>query len=388
MDHLVDEFPVTVVQEMAAGVSALVPLSAEQVQQVAGDDPDPKFATYIIEGGWSKSKRYYGPQVLDSISEQINNSDMEVVGYQGHISEERSPYDFPDIQFRWVKSKLQTGGDKVKLLVKAYLLPGSKAREYAERGLKVPISISGQANQRPIRGGVEVSDYDLESIDMARPRKAGMGGKLVAVTSEMEGRKEVEPKDIAALSEDELRTHAPLLVKEIESKATKPLSDRVSEMEGEQEGAKENVDLIAGLRKLLGIKDDADILEVVGVTLKELKANGVKAREAILEGILTKRFKNEKDRKLVGRVLATEMEGVEFPQDLSDEEAKVKVTEMVNDVIDGDDDLKELASEMEDNGGANANGGGSEGETRRKGGKRKIEPGYSNDNISVRKVTV
>src|SRR5262245_12112784 len=143
MEEVVDVLESTLVSEMAAGASTLVPIPPEIVQEVVGDDDDPKFATYIIEGGWSKSKRYYGPQVLESISEQINSASDPIVGYQGHIPPDQIAYAFPDIQFRWVRSKIQAGGDKVKLLAKAYLLPGSKAREYAERGLKIPISISG-----------------------------------------------------------------------------------------------------------------------------------------------------------------------------------------------------------------------------------------------------
>jgi hypothetical protein len=386
MEEIVDILESTQVMEMAAGASTLVPLSPEQVREVAGEDPDPKLATYIIEGGWSKSRRYYGPQVIQEISDQINDNTGDIVGYQGHITPEMRPYAFPDIQFRWVKSKVQAGGDKVKLLAKAYLLPGSKAREYAERGLKVPISISGEADQRPIKGGVEVRNYDLESIDMARPRKAGMGGRLVALTSEMEseGRKAVEPKDIAALSEDELRTHAPLLVKEIESKATESLKTRVTEMEGAQEDAEKNTDLIAKIRTALEIDESADVLDVIGKTLTELKAQGIKAREGILDTILTKRFKDEKQRKLVRRVLATEMENIEIP-DGSDDAAKVKITEMVNKAIDEDEDLKELATEMEDGGGANSDGGGHEGQSRREGTQRELKPGYSNDRITVRK---
>jgi len=382
MPEIFDEFEVTQVSEMAAGASTLVPLTEAMVNEIVGDDPDPKFATYIIEGGWSKSKRYYGPKVLDSISEQINTSDDPVVGYKGHISPDRDAYDFPDIQCRWVRSKIQAGGDKVKLLVKAYLLPGTKAREYAERGLKVPISIRGNGDQRPIKGGVEVSNFELESIDMARPRKAGMGGRLVGVTSEMEEGREVDGKDIAALTYDDLKSHNSLLLEKIESDAKKPLAEQISEMEKKDEAAEENVTLISKLREALGISEDADILEVVGKTLDELKKNTTKAREGILNSVLEKRFKDDTQRGLVRRILATEMEDAEIPDDA--EAAKIKIAEMVNTAIDEDEQLKALASEMDSGGGANLNGGGSEGEKGRTGKKREIKPGYENERIKVR----
>lgn len=384
MEEIVDVLESTLVSEMASGASTLVPLSPEVVREIAGDDPDPKFATYIIEGGWSKSRRYYGPQVLDSISEQINNASEQIVGYQGHIPPDQVSYAFPDIQFRWVKAKIQAGGEKAKLLVKAYLLPGSKAREYVERGLKVPISISGAADFRPIKGGAEVREFDLESIDMARPRKAGMGGRLVGVTSEMEGGTQVDGKEIAALSEDDLKAHNPLLVKKLQEDVKTPLETRITEMEGEKTAADEQATLISKLREALGINEDADILEVVGATMAELRKSTVKAREAILDGVLIKRFKDETQRGLVKRILATEMENTEFP-DESDDAAKLKITEMVNSAIDNDESLKALASEMEDGGGASVNGGGSEGETKRS-GSRELKPGYSNERIAVHKV--
>lgn len=385
MEEIVDVLETTLISEMASGASTLVPLSPELVREIAGNDPDPQFATYIIEGGWSKMRRYYGPQVLDSISEQINSAADPVVGYQGHIPPDQIGYAFPDIQFRWVKAKMQTGGEKAKLLVKAYLLPGSKAREYVERGLKVPISISGSADQRPIKGGVEVRNFDLESIDMARPRKAGMGGRLVGVTSEMEGGTSVDGKEIAALSEDDLKAHNPLLVKKIEEDAKTPLETRISEMTDEKKTADEQTTLISKLREALGIDEDADILEVVGTTMAELKKSTVKAREAILDGVLAKRFKDASQRGLVKRILATEMDGSEFP-DGNDDAAKLKITEMVNSAIDNDESLKALATEMEDGGGASVNGGGSEDGKRREGGKRELKPGYENERISVSKV--
>jgi hypothetical protein len=220
---------------------------------------------------------------------------------------------------------------------------------------------------------------------MARPRKAGMGGRLVGITSEMEEGSAVDGKEIAALNYDDLKTHNPLLLEKIEADAQKPLSTKISEMEEKGKGADENVELITKLREALGIGEDADILEVIGTTLSELKKNTTKAREGILNGILEKRFKDEKDRGLVRRILATEMEDAELPED--PEAAKVKVTEMVNKFIDEDEDLKEIASEMEDGGGANTNGGGNSTETKRREGesKRKIEPGYENDRIKVRK---
>lgn len=380
MEEIHDEFQTTIVSEMASGASALVPLTPEKVQEIAGDDDDPQFATFIIDGGWSKSRRYWGPVILDKIAEQVNSSG-DVVGYQGHISPDRDPYDFPDIQMRWARAKMQTGGDKVKLLVKAYLLPGSKARDYVQRGLKFPVSIRGDMEARPTRGGLEVTEFDLESIDMARPRKAGMGGRLATVTSEMEGGKDVDGKEIAALSYDELKTHNPLLVEKIENDAKAPLNEKVSEMETANTEAQENATLMTKIREALGIDAEADVLEILGTTLAALKKTTKATRESILDGVLAKRFKDEAQRGLVKRVLVGEMENVELPDE--EDAAKLKVSEMVTNFIDGDEQLKSLATEMDSGGGADLPSG-QQPDRKNENGKREIKPGYENERIKVR----
>lgn len=383
MDEIYDSFPATVVSEMASGADTLVPLSRDLVEEITSDDDDPKFATFVIESGWSKSKRYWGPEVLDSISEQINKGDDPIVGYMGHIRPEDDAYSFPDIQLRWLKSRVQVSSDKVKLFAKAYVLPGTKGREYLKRGLARSVSIKGLADQIPMKGGLKMANFDLESIDLARPRKAGMSARLVgALTSEMsEGRQAVESKDIAALSEAELREHNPLLVKEIEENAKKPLTEKVSEMETKEEDAKANTNTLVEIRKALNIDENADVLEILGATLSKLKEQGKELREKLLKDVLEKRFKDEGTRVLATRLIASEMSDKEIPDD--PDSAKVKVTEMVNELIDGDADLKKLAV-VEQTGSDQPNLGGKEND--RSNGTKEMKPGHEDEFVSVRKV--
>jgi hypothetical protein len=372
---------IEIVAEQASGTSTLVSLSPDRVQEITEGDDDPMFATFVIEGGWSKSKRFWPDTVLQSISEQINGAGEPVVGYQGHIKVEDDSFVFPDIQMQWVKSIIQPSSEKVRLLAKAYILPGTKARDYIKRKLARSVSIRGDATLAPIQGGVQVKEFDLESIDLARPRKAGMKAQLVSVSSEMEGGNSVKPEEIAALQENELRAHNKALVENIEATAKKPLEEKVSEMSAAAEEAQPNADLLEEIRKLLKIDESADVLQVLGTTLSKLKESGKSLRDKVFDGVLEKKFKDAATRNIVKRLLVSEMED-NGDDDGEDDEEKLtkKIEEMVNHQVDSDDDLKKLVSETENAGGRSVNGKAAD-----RSGDKKLEPGYSDENVEVTK---
>jgi hypothetical protein len=377
MDQITDLFDVEVVSEMASGAATLVSLPPDRVAEITEGDDDPLFATFVIQSGWSKSKRYWPPEVLASISEQINNSGEPVVGYMGHIKPEDDSFTFPDIHFQWLKSVIQPSSDKTKMLVKAYVLPGTKAREYLKRKLVRTVSVRGDANLKRIQGGVAVSEFDLESIDLSRPRKAGMKTQLVALTSEMED-STVKPEEIAALQENELRAHNSALVTEIESKATKPLTEKVSEMEAAAEDGKKDSDLLTEIRKTLGLAEDADVLTTVGELMTKMKEATKGMKDKVFNSVLEKKFKNENTRNLVRRLAVSEMSSEDEETEDVEEYTK-KVEEMVNKFVEEDEDLKTLISTTETGGGRSLTS--LPGER----GSREIKEGYENDNIEVKK---
>lgn len=360
-------------------ISSLVPVNPELVSIVTEGDPDPKFATFVIESGWSKSKRFWGAELFQNVAEQINNSEEAIVGYMGHIKPEDDPYTFPEIQLHWVGAKATKVGDKAKLAVKAYVLPNTKGRDYLKRGLVKTVSWRGKVAQIPFEKGVRVAQFAIESIDLSRPRAAGMSAKLVgALTSEMEneGSNNVKPDEIAALQENELRAHNPALVQAIEASATKPLNDTVAEMTADATALKAEADLIPEIRKLFGMKDDADILEVLGVTAKKLQEAGKTVRDGILDTVLAKRFKDEGTLKLVRRIMVSEMSDVEISGDENKDE-KV-IGEMVDEIVNKDEDLKALVSEMEQTPGAPPT------TTENRGKQRELKAGLTTSTIRVR----
>ena len=384
-DDLIEVFDADV-SEMTADGGNLVPLPAAYVSEITEGDDDPKFATYVIESGWSKSRRLWSPELFGKVVSEINQAAYTepLVGYMGHIRPDDDPYTFPEIQMQWVGAKLLQTGEKAKLAVKAYVLPGTKAREYL--GKKKPlvrtVSWRGKAAQVPFEQGVKITDFQIESIDLARPRSAGMSAKLVgALTSEMEeGGNSVKPEEIAALQPNELRAHAPALVKGIEDEATAPLATKISEMENDQAEAKKALDLIPSLKKALGLDDATDEVGVIQAAVTALAAEGKKLRETVLDSVLAKRFKggSDADRALVRRVLVGEMKDRDFKITGDEEKDEAAVSEMITEIVDADTSLKSVVSEMESAPPAPPS------TERSRGGEKKYEAGMSTSNVRVK----
>jgi len=260
------------------------------------------------------------------------------------------------------------------------VLPEGQGRMYIARKLVRTVSVSGKAAMRPIAGGgTEVIDFDLESIDLARPRKAGMRTALVGgLTSEMETEEvEVKPEEIAALSANELRAHNPSLVTAIEDDVRKPLETKVSEQETEISELTEDQQQLVKVREALGIDDQADVLETVGSLMVKVKEIAKGAKDAVLDKVLTEKFKDENTRGLVKLALTSEMDSLEV-EDESDE-SKKKVTEMVDGAVEKNEILRKMVGEQ------SSSGSTWQTTTVERGGTRKIEPGYEDSDISVRK---
>lgn len=376
---ITDAFDVQVVSEMAVGAGTLVPLPNEMIEEITGLDNDPKFATFLIESGISKQGRNWSPEMLEKISEQINAPGEPVVGYLGHIKPEDDGFSFPEIQLQWLRSRCQRVGDKVRMAAKAYVLPEGKGRAYIARKLVTTVSISGKAAMRPRQGGgVDVIDFDLESIDLSRPRKAGMKTALVGgLTSEMESEdNEVKPEEIAALSANELRAHNPSLVEIIEKEVKTPLETKVNEMEGEITELTEDKDELAKIREALEIDDKADILETVGQMMVKVKDIAKGAKDAVLDAVLAEKFKDENTRGLVKLALTSEMNSIEIEDE--GDESKKKVTEMVDGAVEKNEILRALVGEQ------SASGSTFQGSSVER-GTREIKDGYEDSNIAVRK---
>jgi hypothetical protein len=380
-DDLITEVFETAV-EMTTDPNAVVQLSPEIVARVTAGDDDPRFATFVIESGWSKSKRYWGPELFTDVAAEMNSAagGEPIVGYMGHIKEEDDPYVFPEIQLQWLGAKLSKIGDKARLAVKAYVLPGTKGHDYLARGLVKNVSWRGKVSQERFEQGVKIKQFIIESIDLARPRSAGMNARLVgSLTSEMEGGNDLKPEEIAALSENEIRAHNPTLVLAIESAAKTPLQEQVGEMTHEAEVVKPTLDLIPEFRRILGLSDDTDDVTVLGKALASIRDAGKTVRDSILESVLTRKFKDDNTRSLVKRLIVSEQEDLRNFRASGDDEKDLKVvSEMVNNFIDSDPSMKAQVSEME---GTPPSPPGTQLD---RSGQRELKPGLTTSRIRVR----
>lgn len=381
----IEDFTITVSEMGNSG--GMVPLDNSFIQGVTEGDDDPKFATYVIESGWSKSKRYWGPELFGQVASEMNAAATTepIVGYMGHIRPEDDPYLFPEIQMQWVGAKLLSTGDKARLAVKAYLLPGTKAREYARRGFVKTVSWRGKVAQEPYEKGVRIKEFQIESIDLSRPRAAGMSARMVgALSSEMEtGGSEVKTEEIAALTASDLRAHNPALVKSLEDEAKKPLETKVSEMETTADTVKPTLELIPQLRSILGLDEDAEDVSVISAAVTELRKAGKSLRASVLETVLSKKLKGgeERDRKLVTRLIAGEMasKDVKLTGDATADEETVG--KLVSEIIDSSADLKSIVSEME---AAPPSVSGTATDTGAGGKQTEYKPGTVTSNVRVK----
>lgn len=377
-----------IIGEMTADAGGMVVLDSALVSEITAGDDDPRFATFVIESGWSKSNRYWGAELFQDVANEMQKASSggdPIVGYMGHIRPDDDPYTFPEIQLQWVGAKLLQAGDKAKLAVKAYVLPGTKGRDYLKRGLVKSVSWRGKVAQEKFEQGVRVKKFAIESIDLARPRAAGMSARLVgALTSEMEheGGNSVKPEEIAALQENELRAHNSGLVLTIETAARKPLETKVSEMETAATATAPVLDLVAELRKVLHISDDVEPVEVLKRGVTEIRSAAKKVREALISEAIMKKIKGDSDDAVLARrLLVGEMKDKEITLTGEADADQKTVSEMVNTIIDGEESLKKMVSEME---GTPASPPQHSTDRHGSGGTRELKPGYSDKRISVR----
>lgn len=327
------------VSEITSDANAIVPIDKALVDQVTAGDDEKQFVVMSVKGGMSKNKRRWTTAVLRSIAEQIR--EKQPVGYMGHIPEKDQPYSLPDPQTIWLGATVvMENSGEATLYYKGYNLPGSKARDLVPRKAITSTSWSGEAVLAPINGGYEVKEFALESIDWSRKGKEGMESRVLAVTSEME--EGVDPKEIAALSLDELRQHNPLLVDKIEREAREESERKIGEMTEAAKTAGENVTLLSEIRKKLGIAEDASPLDAIVQLSEKVEEATKEAVKGIVDDVFKSKIKNEKARGIVQKLVTVgEMKDDETP-----ESYKVRVESAVDEALTKDDNVKAVVSEM------------------------------------------
>ena len=339
---------VGVVADMANDSTAAleVPVDQDKLQRYLSADPDPhpcKFVTVEIKSGFSKSKRNWRPEILEGIAKQINET--HPVGNKGHIKKEDYDTVYPEPQTVWLGATVARNGNQAVLRVKGYNLPGSTIRRDLQFDAVNGVSVYGNSRLRPIPGGHEVVEFDLETIDWSRKNRSGMQADVVAVTAENapEGRTTVEPKDIAALSEDELRTHAPLLVKEIERKVEEPLNQKVGEMEPKVVAADADAETVKSINELLKNSDGDNPVEKVTNLLSKIEGAAKSEIKEFIKSLVAKKVKTERGQGLVLRLVGEMETNYDGPLD---DDLRKKIEDDFEKIVTDDKDIQAVVGEM------------------------------------------
>lgn len=362
------------------------------LNQVKASDNDPLFVTVEIEAGMSKSKRKWKPEHLKLVVDKVNKDRM--AGNLGHPLLDPQVYErgFPDPQVVWVVGKM-TGTNTAAF--KGYVLKSGKSRELLEMGLIDGVSIFGDSRMKPIQGGYEVLDFNPETIDFARKGRSGMKSRVVSLTGEQSTERggTVEARDIAALSVDEIKTHAPLVHKAIQDEALAPLTAKVGEMEAMVGTLQPDADLLAEIKKLLKLTDGENPLEKVTNLIQKIEDSASAEIKDFVKSLISKKVKTERGQALVGRLIGEMHSEYEGPLT---EELKKQIETDFTSKIEGDEDIKTLVGEMapfnDDNSGSGSGGSHVGGRSRAGAGRGRGEPADGvvrrTDNLVVRKQRV
>jgi hypothetical protein len=316
-------------------------IPADFLNTVQENDDDPMFVTVEVSAGWSRSKRNWKPEHLKKVVDKVNKDRM--AGCLGHplLDSKEHERGFPMPQVAWAVATME--GDKATF--KGYVLKKAEARELLKLGLIDGVSIFGDSKMRPVQGGYEVISFEPETIDFARKGRSGMTSRVVSLTGEqaIERGGTVDAKDIAALSEDEIRTHAPLLVREIERKAVEPVEAKVGEMTTSIAALQPEVDVLGEIKKLLKLEDGENPVEKLTAFITKVEDAASSGIKEYINEIVAKKVKSTRGQALVKRLIGEMHEDYEGP--LTDD-LKKKIEDDVVAKIDGDDDIKSLVGEM------------------------------------------
>lgn len=380
----------------------LVP--SDFLQRVKESDDDPMFVTVEVESGMSISKRNWKPEHVRQVVDKVNNGRM--AGNLGHPLIDKDAYEreFPKPQVVWVAAKAREAGGKLIGKFKGYVLKSAEAREYLKLGLIDGVSWFGNISMRPLPGGgYDVVSFDPETLDFARKGRSGLSSRVLSLAGEMasEGG-QVEAKDIAALSEDELRTHAPLLVREIERKVTEPLNAKVGEQATAITAAEPEIEIANKVRELLGLAEGENPVEKLTNVLTAVEDGAKKEIRDFINSLVSKKVKTTRGQAVLARVLNVGEMASEYEGDL-DDDLKKKIETDFDKKIEGDDTTKALVGEMggwvdppAENENRSRSQGGSQVGGRSRAGEGRGRENFSSDdgvvrrtdNITVRKVKV
>ncbi len=247
---------------------------------------EPFFVTLPIgkAGVVSGNSTYYGADFQRELVQQVLSK--RPTGIMGHIPDHERSSSFPLPAAHWIGAIQHEG----MTWGKAFIPPGP-VREFVRRlkatGGKLATSIYGLANREWSEelSAWTLSEFELESIDLAPPERAGIRDLAVVprITAEMQqpvaedGASESDPEPI---SESEESVDRLQIIQELTAADARLLpNDVVNAIRAE------DLQQVAELRQVLNVGEDADLVQTVrelAETVREQQAAAVASRVAEL----------------------------------------------------------------------------------------------------------
>lgn len=314
-----------------------IPYSSKvNIQELTKDDNDPLFVTVeVINDCISRNKNKYTSDTLQQIQEQINSN--LPVGFRGHIPENERQDKSPHPETIWLGSILKNIEGKQRLFAKGYVLPYAKElKTYLKKakaiGKKVAVSIYGLARKvwNPSSKIYDISDFNLESIDWARPGAEGVTGMgYLSLAKEMKGDSIMEKeKVIKEMSISDLKQHNENLFNEVIKKG---YDKAESDFSKDKALVKEMLDL----KTELGVDEKENTKELVA----EMKREREELVDNYIDVKIAKSISNSAIRDVIKKVIVSEMKGQDITKSIADktidgvlssDEGKYLIKEMAN----------------------------------------------------------
>lgn len=298
------KIPSGVIAEMTGSYSEgeyEVPLAKGiNLKTLLDGDEDPMFVTLdALSDTISGNQRRWTSDELHSVAKQVMEKKPD--GYQGHLAPSERSSKAPDAVVMWLGAKVANHKGKNRLFIKGYILPkAAQFKDYLRRasaaGKNIAVSVYGQAFEKWNESlkAFEISQFQLESIDFARPGSEGVPNSgYLKITAEMDGGDKMDKEAILkATTVSEMQEHNPTVVQEIEAQAQTELKKTISEM-----------------TEALGLEDSAELPKTVSEMKAQKEALETQVAEQEVDKLLGNKVANVAARKALRKSVLGEMAG-------------------------------------------------------------------------------
>lgn len=250
-------------------------------------DKNPLFVTAeILSPQVSRNGRMWTEEIIKSVEKQINENKPDA--YQGHLKESERGTKTPDSQTIWIGAATKNIKGKMRLYAKGYVLPyAEKLKIYLKAakatGKNIATSVYGVADQiwNESKKAYEMSNFQLETIDWARPGSEGVQGTgYFSLASEMKQggseeinilKKQIEENEsrenkLKETIKEMTENYISIEVDNKVGKHARGIIRRIVLMEmKEKEYTKENADKI--IQEIIESKDGMEIIKEVKETI-------------------------------------------------------------------------------------------------------------------------